>query len=350
MEDLLSCKTILLGKYNVGKTEIIARVTQSAKGASYARKTIKVGNNKVSFEIWDTAGQEKYRALTKIFYEDVNVALLVYDITNRISFDEIKNYWYNQVMEYANSKPIFVVVANNIESIENEQVNEDEAKEFANSINGIFAKVSSASNFGIEALFENIARKVLDSNIGNKAEKREKEDYINHKKDNYDKNEYEKKINELNEKLNKANKIIEKQKIEIQDLKNKIDSFPKIDNNLINNLNNDIMNKNNQINQLQKQIENITLNNNRNDPKNFIYKGDMRCVNFMSTDQSLFYAITCSGTDIFAEVEEKLYKEYPEYRETNNTFLANGTEILRFKSINDNKIGNGKPIILVKPS
>ena len=209
MEDLLLYKTILLGEYNVGKTEIITRATQSgiAKGASYSRKTIKLGKNKVSFEIWDSTGQEKYRSLP-IFYKDVNVALLVYDITNRISFDEIKNSWYNLVMKYANSKPIFVVVANNIESIENEQVNEDEAKKFANSINGIFAEVSSASNFGIEALFENIARKVLDSNIGNKAEKREKEDYINHKKDNYDKNEYEKKINELNEKLNKANKIL----------------------------------------------------------------------------------------------------------------------------------------------
>ena len=47
--------------------------------------------------------------------------------------------------------------------------------------------------------------------------------------------------------------------------------------------------------------------------------------------------------------EEKLYKEYPEYRETNNRFLANGSEVLRFKTINENKIGSGKPIMLIKP-
>ena len=57
------------------------------------------GGKTIKFEIWDTAGQEKYRALTKIFYKDAAVAILVYDITRRKSFDEIKNYWYNQIKE-----------------------------------------------------------------------------------------------------------------------------------------------------------------------------------------------------------------------------------------------------------
>ena len=76
----------------------------------------------------------------------------------------------------------------------------------------------------------------------------------------------------------------------------------------------------------------------------------MKCVSFITTDQSLFFAIPCNGNSTFAEVEEKLYKEYPEYRETNNLFYANGKEILRFKTINDNLIGTGKPVMLVKPS
>ena len=75
-----------------------------------------------------------------------------------------------------------------------------------------------------------------------------------------------------------------------------------------------------------------------------------KCVNFISSDQTITYAIPCSGDDVFAEIEEILYREYPEYRETNNTFLANGKEILRFKTIDDNKIGTGKPIMLIKPS
>ena len=75
----------------------------------------------------------------------------------------------------------------------------------------------------------------------------------------------------------------------------------------------------------------------------------MTCVYFTSMDQNIHYHIPCVNTDIFAEVEEKFYKECPIYRETNNVFLLNGNEILRFKSIEDNKIKNGLPVILVIP-
>ncbi len=76
----------------------------STTGASYAGKSMKFdeyGGREVQFEIWDTAGQEKYRALTKIFYKDANIAILVFDVTNKTSFEELKKYWYNQLQEYA---------------------------------------------------------------------------------------------------------------------------------------------------------------------------------------------------------------------------------------------------------
>ncbi len=54
--------------------------------------------------IWDTAGQERYRSITKIFYKDANVAILAYDIARKESFEEIKNYWYQQLKENAPKK------------------------------------------------------------------------------------------------------------------------------------------------------------------------------------------------------------------------------------------------------
>ena len=101
------------------------------------------------------------------------------------------------------------------------------------------------------------------------------------------------------------------------------------------------------VNQLRQQLQSINLNNNQNNQNTFFAN---KCVTFITQDSSLFYGIPCDGNSTFAEVEEKLYKEYPEYRETNNTFLANGIEILRFKTVNDNKIGTGKPVILIKQS
>ena len=103
---------------------------------------------------------------------------------------------------------------------------------------------------------------------------------------------------------------------------------------------------NNLLSQSQN-LSNININNSNYQSNNLNID---KCVNFISQDQRICFAIPCSGNSIFAEIEEKLYKEYPEYKETNNKFIAEGVEVLRFKTVNDNKIGTGKPIMLVKPS
>jgi len=75
----------------------------------------------------------------------------------------------------------------------------------------------------------------------------------------------------------------------------------------------------------------------------------MMCVNFISMDQRVHFSVPCLYNNTFAEVEEKLYKKFPEYRETNNSFIANGQPVLRFKTVAQNKIGDGLPITMVTP-
>ena len=157
---------------------------------------------------------------------------------------------------------------------------------------------------------------------------------------------YENIIKELKDKLNKAIKIIDIQNLEIQDLKNKLNSSKIIDLNQINNLKKEISIKNNQLEQLKQQLRDINLNQNNNPNALFANKS----VTFISTDQSICYSVPCSGNSTFSEVEEKLYIEYPELRETNNTFLTNGKEILRFKTVDENEVGTGKPVMLIKPT
>ena len=110
-EDAKACKVVLLGESGVGKTCIISRFINdtfddgsvTTTGASYVSKNMLFNdyNQVLNFEIWDTAGQEKYRSLTSIFYKDASIAILVYDITNENSFEEIQNYWYEQIKESA---------------------------------------------------------------------------------------------------------------------------------------------------------------------------------------------------------------------------------------------------------
>ena len=154
-------------------------------------------------------------------------------------------------------------------------------------------------------------------------------------------------INNLKNELSKAKKIIEQQNLTINDLQNKLNNNTTI----INNLNNTINNYQNIINQKDVELNNFRaqLNNNINIQKNVNFD-DIMCVNFISSDQNVHYAASCLKTNTFAEIEEKLYKQYPQYRETNNSFIANGTQVLRFKTIAENKIGNGLPVTLIVPS
>jgi hypothetical protein len=110
-------------------------------------------------------------------------------------------------------------------------------------------------------------------------------------------------------------------------------------NNIISSLNEIIKNKDIEINNLKLQIQN--KNN------NFVNFNDIIIVHFISTDQKINCPINCLKTDTFAEVEEKLYQKYVEYRETNNNFIAKGRVILRFKKICENNIENGDKVQLI---
>ena len=150
-------------------------------------------------------------------------------------------------------------------------------------------------------------------------------------------------INKLKNELTKANKIIEQQKLTINNLQSKLNEY----NNTINNYQKKLNQKELELNNLKLQLNNNNSNNISNNHN--IKLNEMMCVNFISMDQKVHFAFACLKKNTFAEVEEKLYQQYPEYRETNNNFIANGTQVLRFKTIAENKIGSGLPVTLIVP-
>ena len=198
------CKVVLLGDSGVGKTCIISRYISgsfekdiaSTNGASYCSKMVKfeeLGKN-LLLDVWDTAGQEKYRALTKFFYKDASVVILVYDITREESFNNLKNYWYNQLQE--NCKNVVIGLAGNkCDLYEEEKVSEVEAREFADKIGAIFELTSAKNNTGINDIFEKVGNKYLDPNFQDKKKQDEEEKKQEGKSDNIvlDKNDNEKK-------------------------------------------------------------------------------------------------------------------------------------------------------------
>lgn len=96
---------VTVGEASVGKTSITVRFvhnqfkdnTISTIGASFLTKTIYINGCWTKFNVWDTAGQEKYRSLAPLYYRGVDCAILVYDITSRESFEAVKNYWIHEL-------------------------------------------------------------------------------------------------------------------------------------------------------------------------------------------------------------------------------------------------------------
>ena len=139
-----------------------------------------------------------------------------------------------------------------------------------------------------------------------------------------------------NDNLN--NDLIKQKDKEINDLKLQLLNKE----NTIQLLNNQIKQKIDELNNLKNKI-----NINDDDLVNILNPGEkVISTLFISSDQKIMYSIACKNTTPFVKVEEKLYEEYPEYKETDNYFLYNGNRIRRFKTVGENNIKSGKPIIL----
>ena len=174
MSDTDVIKVVLIGESGTGKTSIIQRFSYnlfdsncaSSISSQYISKTIDLKdiNQSLKFDIWDTAGQEKYRSMAKLFYKDAKIILFVYDITSLNSFNELRNYWITQVKENCEPNILFGVVANKNDLYNDQQVPKEEGVKLADEIGGIFQMTSAKSGNGINNLFNNIARKYLDPN------------------------------------------------------------------------------------------------------------------------------------------------------------------------------------------
>ena len=169
---------------------------------------------------------------------------------------------------------------------------------------------------------------------------------------------------ELETKIQNLTNVIQNKNNEILQLKSELQKYKIENENLKSNLlkanqlamqNSQINNNNNlmqeigalkyQLNLKEKEINNLKMQNNTNNK--LVNLNDIIVINFISTDYSIHEGIKCLADETFAEVEERLYQKFDEFRNTNNTFLFKGNQILRFKKIRENKIKDRDIIQLV---
>lgn len=166
---LADVKLVVLGNSGVGKTSMIVRFvtdnfkadTGSTVGASYMTKIVSMGSSYMKFNIWDTAGQERFRSIVHMYYKDVEVAILVYDLTDPESFAQLQ-WWYQEMQQHNQLNFITAIVANKADLEAHEKVPVEEAQEFADSIGGVYFRTSAKSNSGISEMFMQLAYQVVE--------------------------------------------------------------------------------------------------------------------------------------------------------------------------------------------
>ena len=119
---------------------------------------------KLKLTIWDTAGQERFRSLTSSYYRGAQGVILVYDVSNRDSFDNLKSMWLKELNVYADLDDlVLMVVGNKVDLLEDRQVSTEEGQQLAQDLSALFMESSAKTCIGIKSIFEELVRKILNS-------------------------------------------------------------------------------------------------------------------------------------------------------------------------------------------
>ncbi|GAO46404.1 hypothetical protein G7K_0635-t1 [Saitoella complicata NRRL Y-17804] len=160
-------KVVLIGDSGVGKSNLLSRFTRnefnldskSTIGVEFATRSIQVDQKTIKAQIWDTAGQERYRAITSAYYRGAVGALLTYDISKHITYENVTR-WLKELRDHADSNIVIMLVGNKSDLRHLRAVPTEEAKAFA-AENGLsFIETSALDASNVELAFQNILTEI----------------------------------------------------------------------------------------------------------------------------------------------------------------------------------------------
>jgi small GTP-binding protein len=154
-------KFIIIGDSSVGKSNIISQYkegkfdegTQPSIGVQFIAKNVELDQKIFRLQIWDTAGQENFRAMTKIYYKNSSCAFIVYDITEKDTFHHVES-WIKECKKVAPETILFVLIGNKNDLDEKRDITYDEGKNFAQKHNMLFFETSAKNGNNIDEIFK----------------------------------------------------------------------------------------------------------------------------------------------------------------------------------------------------
>ena len=154
-------KIILVGDSGVGKTCLLSMYINGKCGPTiptialeFCTKEIELDDNyKVKVQLWDTAGQDKFRAITRNYYKGANGIILIYDVTNINTYENIKK-WLNEIKEEISDKVSIILIGNKIDNENQRKITKEQGEKLANEVNIPFFETSAKTGEGInESVF-----------------------------------------------------------------------------------------------------------------------------------------------------------------------------------------------------
>ena len=165
-------KLVILGDIYVGKTSIINQFMyesfdtnyQATIGIDFLSKTIHMDDKPLRLQLWDTAGQERFRSLIPNYIRDCSAAIVVFDVTNKKSFDSIET-WISDVRKERGSSAVIAVVGNKIDKTEERCVSREDAEAKVKGLNSIYQETSAKSGQNVKELFREISKALGEENM-----------------------------------------------------------------------------------------------------------------------------------------------------------------------------------------
>jgi len=163
-------KYIIVGDIGVGKSCLLLQFTDKrfhpihdlTIGVEFGSRTINIKENQIKLQIWDTAGQEKFRSITRSYYRGAASAIIVYDISRRDTFEHVAS-WLEDCRKYSSPNIVVMLIGNKCDIAESaRQVSTEEAQEFANKNGLTFLETSAKTAENVDQLFEESATKIYE--------------------------------------------------------------------------------------------------------------------------------------------------------------------------------------------
>ncbi|XP_030567413.1 ras-related protein ORAB-1-like [Drosophila novamexicana] len=172
MDERYVFKILMLGDAGVGKTCLLQRFVENRFTGNYKCtvgvdskiRTVEISGHKVKLQIWDTAGEERYRSMMSSYYRHVQGIILVFDTTRRRSYQNV-DYWLKEIDKHAATNVRVLLVGNKCDAFQGRQVCQQSAAIYAESLGVTYVEASAVTGANVERLFANLAVNIFDTHV-----------------------------------------------------------------------------------------------------------------------------------------------------------------------------------------